>query len=215
MANEGVDPSTVKVLLYYDHLIIDDSKPPRMWQVKPHPNTVTSPWLDLTRTVTNSAKNRITVRIDATGGRRLSDLFAKPEDIFNVSGFLSIPSIARSCSSRIISKYETAKRERLKSLGTSESKSEKWVVNEAQKSTKCAPEELREPLLSLIQSSDQPDRITDLFSLGVFGHLVNNCQDEAEEYYSELYPRLAVRGLQILESESTPEPNGGLKLSIK
>jgi hypothetical protein len=47
---------------------------------------------------------------------------------------------------------------------------------------------------------------------GLFDHSVHSqlflyCQDEVKKYYSELYPRLAVRGLQILESESNPEPN--------
>jgi hypothetical protein len=208
LANEGIDPSTVIVLLYYDGLITDDSLSPRMWQRKPHPSTITSPWLDLTKTLTTSGETRITIRIDATGSRLLSDVFSKPEDKSNVSGFLSIPFIKRSCSSKIIAKYQTAKLERLQSLRTPESKSKEWVVNEARKSSNCAPEKLREPLLSLIKSSDQPDTLTDsnMFEYGVFGQLSYRLQDQAKQYYRELYPRLAVRGLQILESESSPEP---------
>jgi hypothetical protein len=36
----------------------------------------------------------------------MSDLYSKPEDKFNASGFLSIPSIKFSCLGEIIHKYE-------------------------------------------------------------------------------------------------------------
>ena len=43
------------------------------------------------------------------------------------------------------------------------------------------------------------------FYFNVFDQLNRYCQDVAKEYYSELYPRLAVKGLQILERQSNPE----------
>ena len=204
LTNEGIDPESIRVLIYYDNLIVDDSLLHRMWRTEDHPNTITSPWLDITKIITIFGETKITIRIDATGSRHLSDLFTKSENISNIGNFLSIPSITRNCSSRIISKYETAKLERFKNIGTSESKSSRWVVDETRKSTGCAPKELRDPLISLIQSSDEHITITNsfLFNLSVFGHLVFNCQDEAEEYYSELYSNLAVKGLQVMESKS-------------
>ena len=196
LANEGVDPSKIRVLLYYDGLTIKDDSPPRKWQAKPHPDTITSPWLDITKTVTTSGETRITIRIDATAARLLSDLFAKPEDKYSVSDFLEIPSIKETCFSRMRSEYS--------SYGVIA----KYAVKELHKSYSCAPEELREPLLSLFQSSRQAGLALapHVFAYDIYYQLNLYCQDTAEKYYSELYPRLAVRGLQILERESNPEP---------
>jgi hypothetical protein len=202
LANQGVAPSTVKVLLYYDGLAINDSWPPRIWQNKPHPDTITSPWLDLTKTVTNSGETRITIRIDATAARLLSDLYSKPEDKSNASGFLSIPSIKESCYSEML--YHKYEKVFIEVIGIDK----KWVANQFRKSYSCVPKELREPLLSLFQSSNHSG-IRLAFgglSFTVPSQLFVHCQDEAEKYYSELYPQLAVRGLQILESELNPEP---------
>jgi hypothetical protein len=206
LANEGIDTSKVRVLLYYAGLTVGDSQPHRMWQAKPHPDTITSPWLDLTKTVTTSGETRITIRIDATDARLLSDLYSKPEDISNTRGFLSIPTIKNSCFRKIIFEYQKAVSE---TLGLDA----KWVANKTRKNYSCAPEKLREPLLSLFQSSEQKishmSMIFGLFDRSVYDQLFLYCQDAAEEYYSELYPRLAVRGLQIIESvdsKSNPKP---------
>jgi hypothetical protein len=206
LANEGVAPSTVKVLLYYDGLAIKDSLLPRIWQNEPHRDTITSPWLDLTKTVTNSGETRITIRIDATAARLMSDLYSKPEDKFNASGFLSIPSIKFSCLEKIIHKYELPI---LILFGRVPpvTQDAKEARNESRKSFDCAPEELREPLMSLIKSSDHSGILLAFggLSFTVPSQLFVHCQDEAEKYYSELYPQIAVRGLQIPESESNPE----------
>jgi hypothetical protein len=214
LANQGVAASTVKVLLYYEGLAIKDSWPPRMWQNKPHPDTITSPWLDLTKTVTNSGETRITIRIDATAARLMSDLYSQPEDKSNASGFLSIPSIKSSCFDKIIYKYELAI---LTFLGrippVTQDPKEPWqdakeARNESRKSFDCAPEELREPLMSLIKSSAHSGIGLAFGGLDftVPSQLFDDCQDEAEKYYSELYPQIVVRGLQILESELNSEP---------
>jgi hypothetical protein len=204
LANEGIDPSKVRILLYYDSLTVGDSSLPRMWQTKPHPDTITSPWLDLTKTVTNSGETTITVRIDVTAARLLKDLYSKPEDKSNEGSFLSIPTMKESCFRKIIFEYQKAASE---TLGLDA----KWVANKTRKNYSCAPKKLREPLLSLFQSSKQEishiSMIFGLFDRSVHSQLFLYCQDEVKKYYSELYPRLAVRGLQILESESNPEPN--------
>ena len=194
LANEGIDPASVRVLLYYDGLTIDDSLPPRMWQAKPHPNTISSPWLDLTRTVTTSGKTQITIRIDATAARLMRDVYSKPEDKTNNienNNFLSIPSVKVSCFKKIINEYEK--------YGVIK----KLAVEQVREIYGCVPEQLREPLLSLFQSSKQSGMrmVFGGFNFNVYDQLFLNCQDEAEEYYRELYPHLAVRGLEILEDE--------------
>ena len=190
LADEGIDPSNVKVLLYYQGLTIGDDLAPRMWQNKPHPDTISSPWLDLTKTVNTAGETRITIRIDATASRFLSDLFPESANKSNISGFLSIPAIKESCFNKIFDKYE------------------EYKASEALKISHCAPKELREPLMSLFQSSYHYNNWLSnwLSNFDPFGQLFYYCQDSAEQYYTELYPHLAVQGLQLLESQLSPEP---------
>lgn len=200
LANEGIDPAIVRVLLYYDSLFIDDSLPSRMWQTQPHPDTISSPWLDLTRTVTNSGETRIIIRIDATSSRLLSDLYSESADKSNISGFLEIPAIRQSCFSKIMDAHTTA------FIKIVYQRQEGSVFDEVGKSYNCAPKKLREPLISLMRESHGfgfgglPVSYNSLRNLNYY------CQDEAEQYYSQLYPRLAIRGLQILESKLNSEP---------
>lgn len=209
LVNEDIDLSNVRILLYYDGLTESDSQAPRMWQAKPHPDTITSPWLDLTRTVTNSGETRVTIRIDATAARLLKDLYSKPKDKFNEDSFLSTPTIKESCYFKVIYKYEISF---LKAFGRPVppiNQDAKGAHEEFLKSSDCAPEKLREPLISLIKSSSKTN-IGMAFAgmdFNVYDQLFVYCQDEAEKYYSGLYPRLIVRGLQILESKSSSKPN--------
>jgi hypothetical protein len=202
---EGSIPSNVKVLLYYNGLTISDDSAPRMWQNKPHPDTISSPWLDLTKTVTTTGEIRITIRIDATGSRLLSDLFPESANKSNFSGFLEIPAIKESCYSKLINIHESVHIQNVNSLRSPERKIQKSTVSEVRKNYSCAPEELREPLLSLmgISSSLGYGSFFPPLYLTSFESLNNRCQNEAEQYYRELYPQLVFRGLQILESEST------------
>jgi hypothetical protein len=205
LADEGIDPSNVRVLLYYHGLTISDDSAPRMWQNKPHPDTISSPWLDLTRTVTTAGETRITIRIDATASRLLSDLFPESANKSDISGFLQIPAIKESCYSKLINTHESLFIQFVNSLRNPERKNQKSVVSEVRKNYSCAPKELREPLLSLmgISSSFGYGSFFPPLYLTSFESLNNRCQNEAKQYYSELYPRLVLRGLQILESEST------------
>lgn len=208
LADEGIEPASVRVLLYYDGLTIDDSLPPRMWQNKPHPNTIFSPWLDLTRTVTTSGETRITIRIDATTARLMSDLYYKPENKSNNDGLLSIPTIKQSCFSIINDKHGVASRAVIGPIITLPPTQEvQDKFQEFNQSFECVPEELKEPLRSLFKSSG--------FFMGYFigpHDRLFNCQDEAKEYYSELYPQLAVRGLRILESKLDRHPKWWTKI---
>lgn len=204
LADESMNPKKVRVLLYYDDLVISDSSPPRMWQNKPHPDTVSSPWLDVTKTVTTSGETKITIRIDATVARLISDIYPKTKDKYNIKGFLQIPSIKDSCYSEIIDKYEAASRKIPSgTIVLPLSQDIKRAFKEFNRSFDCAPKELREPLRYLIRSSRT---VYTGLAVGVNEEWSFDCQDEAEEYYSELYSRLAVRGLQILEEELNPQP---------
>lgn len=207
LANEGIDPSAVEVLLYFDGLTTDDSFLPRTWKEKPHLDTITSPWLDLTTTITTSKETRITIRIDATAARLLKDLYSKPEDKSNEGSFLSIPTIKESCYSNVFNKYLIAFQKSLGRRVPPINQDAKGAHKEFLKSSDCAPEKLREPLISLINSSDKSGigMSFGIFHSDIYAQLFVHCQDEAEKYYSELYPRLAVQGLQTLESESSPK----------
>lgn len=183
LADRGIDPDRVRVLLYYDPIAIRDDSPPRIWNSKPHPNTITSPWLDMTKTVTTSGETRITIRIDATAARVISDLFSKPEERDNVSSFLSIPTLTESCLFWMTEQYTKAR-------------FEGGLIPD---SLYCAPEDLRKPLLSLFKSA-KPS--TGSLAEPVIFEFSYYCQNSARKYYSQLYPSLAIRGLKILESES-------------
>ena len=191
LANEGIDTSKVRIMLYYDPIAIRDDSPPRIWNSKFHPNTVSSPWLDLTKTITTNGETRITIRIDATAARVISDLFYKPEEKDDVGSFLSILSIRESCFLWIGNTYLNAKF----NSGTLE-------LKQIPRSFDCVPEELREPLLFLFESSHPG-----LGSLAepVINQLDYYCQNIAREYYSELYPNLVTKALQIIKSESKPK----------
>ncbi|MEL6438876.1 MAG: hypothetical protein AAFQ80_06435 [Cyanobacteria bacterium J06621_8] len=207
LTDEGIDPSQIRVLLYYDGLTIDDSSPPRIWQNKPHPDTISSPWLDLTRTISIDGESKITVRIDATAARLMLDLYSEPEYQSNIDNFLSIHSIRESCFARIVEKYEIAYKAAFSSviiLPLSQSKKEKF--NEYLRSLNCLPKELREPMRALIKSSNKTLIGTAIGGLDftTYNQLFFYCQDQAQKYYSELYAKLAIQGLRILESRLDP-----------
>ena len=183
LADEGIDLSKVRIELYYDPIAIRDELPPRIWNFKPHRNTISSPWLDVTKTITTTGETRVTIRIDATAARLIDDLFSEPEHKDNTGGFLQISSITENCLSKAIAQYEEA--------------IFKGGLNTD--SLNCVDKQLREPLISLFKSAkpgasslDEPTR----FELEYY------CQDAASKYYRELYPRLAVEGLKILEGDS-------------
>lgn len=207
---EGVDLATVRVLLYYDDLTVSDSAPARMWQTKAHPDTISSPWLDLTKTVTISGEIRMTVRIDATVARLINDLYSKSENKLYDDNFLSIPSIKQSCYSEIINKYEVVSRAITKSgfaFPISQEITEK--NREYLQSFECVPRELRESLRYFFKGSSSYFGGIDF---GVNDRLFFHCQDEAEEYYIKLYSQLIVRELQILENKSNLNPKWWTKI---
>ena len=92
LIEEGVDASAIEILLYFDYVSISDDLPPRKWDSKSKPDTVSSPWLELTETITNSGDKKIVIRIDATYARLIYDLFSKPPlSKSNSDNFLEIP----------------------------------------------------------------------------------------------------------------------------
>lgn len=184
LAKEGINSSQVRILLYYDPIAIRDDSPPRIWNSKSHVNTISSPWLDLTKTINTSGETRITIRIDATSSRLISDLFSQPDNKQNISSFLKIPSLTDSCLLWMTNQYIAAR-------------FEGGLLSE---DLYCASEELKEPLLLLFKSSNSS---TGSFIFPVINELDYYCQDEARKYYSEFYPRLAVQALHILRGKST------------
>lgn len=201
LINKGIDPSSIRVLLYYDGLTIADDSPPRLWHNKSHPDTISSPWLDLTRTGTTNGETKLTVRIDATAARLLIDLYSEPEDQSQIDGFLAIPSVKESCHFKVSNQYEKYGLDK------------KLAADKVRKIYDCVPEKLREPLLSLFQSSGLAifDN-SSFFPWSVHNQLFLHCQDEVEQYYSKLYPHLAIRGLKILEDEFNPQPQWWSKI---
>ncbi|MEL6988588.1 MAG: hypothetical protein AAGK97_12260 [Bacteroidota bacterium] len=190
LVKEGVKPSEIEILLYFDYISIIDDTPIREWDSKPKPNTISSPWLELTETVTDSGEKKTVVRIDATYARLIYDLFSKqPSNKLDSDDFLEIPSIRDSCLFQAIESYPPIK-----------ISSEDFNVREVPDSFDCVPEQLREPLLSLFKSSEQD--FIGSFEIPVFRELGYHCQDAARKYYGELFPRLAVQALRILEGES-------------
>ena len=137
LADEGIDISKVRFELYYDPIAIRDDSPPRIWNSKPHPNTVSSPWLDVTRIITTTGETRITIRIDATAVRLIYDLFSEPEHKDNTVGFLQISSITEKCLSRAIARYTE----------------DIFRGGFDADSLNCVDEQLRKPLISLFRSA--------------------------------------------------------------
>lgn len=187
LAKEGINSSQVRILLYYDPITIRDDSPPRIWNSKSHVNTISSPWLDLTKTITTSGETKITIRIDATSSRLISDLFSQPDNKQNISAFLEIPSLTESCLLWMTNKYIAAR-------------FEGGLLSE---DLYCASEELKKPLLLLFKSSNSS---TGSFIFPVIDELDYYCQDEARKYYSEFYPQLAFQGLHMLEDKSAFDP---------
>ena len=194
LVKQGVDPSAIKILLYFDYVSISDDLPPRKWDYKSKPNTISSPWLELTKTITDLGEEKIVIRVDATYARLIYDLFSKPPLIrANSDSFLEIPSLRDNCLVEAIRSYPPV---RLNSPSL--------TLQEFRDSFDCVPEQLREPLLSLFKSSEQD--FIGSFEFPVFRELEYHCQGTARKYYRELYPHLAVRALQIIESDSKPKP---------
>ena len=74
LIEEGIDASAIEILLYFDYVSISDDLPSRKWDSKFKPNTVSSPWLELTKTVTDLGKEKIVIGIDATYARLIGSI---------------------------------------------------------------------------------------------------------------------------------------------
>lgn len=188
LIEEGIDASAIEILLYYDWMFINDNLSSVKWDSKYRSNTISSPWLELTKTVSDSGETKIVIRIDATYARLINDLFSEPDDKYKMNSFLGIPSVQQTCFEQMTENYQAIKLS-----------SEELTVSKVPNSFNCAPEELRKPLLSLFKSSSQ--EFSEPFLNHVAEELDSNCQDAARQYYEKLYPRLAVRALRILNNE--------------
>lgn len=185
---EGVDASAIEILLYYDWMFINDDVVPVKQRLQSDNNTISSPWMQLTKTVSDSGETKIVIRIDATYARLIYDLFSESGDQYNTNSFLGIPSVQQTCFKQMTESYQTIKLS-----------SEELTVGKVPNSFNCAPKELRKPLLSLFKSSLQ--EFSEPFLNHVAEELDSNCQNIARQYYERLYSRLAVRALNIINNE--------------
>ena len=183
LANQGIDPTKIRVLIYYDPIAIRDDLPPRIWNSQPHPNTVSSPWLDLTKTTNISGEELITIRIDATAARVISDLFFKSRKKDHSNSFMSTTSIKESCFRQVAEEYKQAISERRKMRS--------YIVD-------CVPQELLAPLISLFKSSK---RGTGSYVYPAMDELNFYCQNSVGKYYKELYSNLVIKALEILKNK--------------
>ena len=185
---EGVDASEIEILLYFDWMFINDDITPIKQHLQSNNNTISSPWMQVTKTVSDSGEIVLLIRIDATYARLINDLFSESGDQYNKNSFLGIPSVQQTCFKQMTESYQTIKLS-----------SEELTVSTVPNSFNCAPEELRKPLLSLFKSSRQ--EFSEPFLNHVVEELDSNCQIVARQYYKKLYSRLAVRALSILNNE--------------
>lgn len=192
-AEEGVDASAINISLYYADLFPGGNLPRKNRHSVSSKNTILSPWMKLTKTVSNSGATGIEIHFDVTHFRLVFDLFSESNDKTETNNFLEIPFVSSTCMKEMTEGYTDAVQN-----------SEDRKVREIPDAFSCAPESVRQPLLSLFKSS--PQDFVSPFVVNVMEELIFNCQDAARQYYSELYPRLAVKALQILESESNLEP---------
>ena len=184
-----IDVSKINILLYVDELSTD-IKRLRTEKNSINLQVVSSPWIELAQTINNSKTTEIELKIDAGYVRLMMDLFSYQNEAITVQGFRKIPYIDSACFKKIEKAY------------ISNEMSDGYEIFQLANAFDCVPKPMRRPLLSLFESSPQ----TDLFPIteSVYQKL-DSCLDTAKKYYSQLYPRLILRGLQILESKSDPE----------
>ncbi len=198
------DISSINIALYYAMFLEFSlplaNSPKEKWYPQRGERTISSPWLELTETVSVDGAREIEIRIDATGPKFVMDLFSDPyprlimDSFFNpndraiTTNFLQVDPMSETCFVEATGSYKDV------SIGGS------TVIFPSGFS--CVSEPLRRPLLSLFLSSKQEFFLP--FRPYVFDKLYE-CQDIAQDYYSELYTGLAIRALEILNSESEPE----------
>lgn len=193
LVENGVDISEINISLYLEELATDNSPPEKKQMSIEDSQVISSPWMELKliQTENNSVETELELKIDAGYVRLMMDFFSRQDKAIVGKGFQEIPALEQTCFNEIEKAY------------SSNRLSGGREIFELVDAFSCAPKTIKKPLLSLFISAPQ----TDLFPMteSVYQRL-NSCLDTAEEYYSELYPRLALRAFEILESESSFKP---------
>ena len=200
LLKKEIDISSINILVYYSEVfvgnnIIEQASKLSREQYGSSLNQdsileqrkLSSPWIKFTKTVLKSGKTEITIEIDATYSQLIMDLFSTHNSRDENINFREISPIEQNCFYEVERAYVNAE---MFSGGLS--------VNELDTAFNCVQKPLRQPLLSLFKSANQ------IFLTSMVEPVVrrlNSCQQTAEEYYSMLYPHLAVRALKILNSD--------------
>lgn len=186
-----IDVSKIDVSMYVDELATDKNIQRKKWKSVDNSDTVSSPWIEVVQGINNYGKTETELKIDAGYVRLMMDLFSYKNESIIIKDFRAIPLIDSACFHKIERAY------------ISNQMFDGYEIFELADAFKCAPKPIKRPLLSLFESSPQ----TDLFPMTEFVYqTLDSCLSTASEYYTELYPRLALKGLQILKSESNHEP---------
>ena len=199
-----IDISNINITLYLEELSTSRKGNKLKNTINPSSKIVSSPWMELIETTNFDGEVERELKIDAGYVRLMLDLFADPKEKFVTETFQEVSSLSQTCFRKIEDAYTSYMTRKYLIYGRE--------LFELTSAFDCAPEPIRIPLLSVFLSASQ----TDLFPMiePVYQRL-ERCLPTAQEYYSELYPRLALRALQILESDSTPNNKWWTKVTKK
>ncbi len=111
------DISKINITLYYARLYAVTDLPEEKWYPQRGERTISSPWLELTETVSVSGAREIEIHIDATESRFVMDLFSDPyprlmmDSFFNpnertiMTNFLQVDPMSQICLEEAIESY--------------------------------------------------------------------------------------------------------------
>lgn len=191
LLEKDIDISQIDISIYLDELATDSSLPKNKIKNIVDSHIISSPWIELVQSINDSEEIEIELKIDAGYVRLMMDLFSYRNEATIVKYFREIPLMDSACFHKIERAY------------ISNEMFDDYEIFELVDAFECAPKPIRRPLLSLFESSPQ----TDLFPMTEFIYqTLDSCLSIAEKYYSELYPRLTLRALQILKGELNYEP---------
>ena len=204
LLKQEIDISSINILVYYSEIFTGNIITERAEKLAKEQYSsllnqgfileqrkLSSPWMQFTKTVFESGKSEVIIEIDATYSRLIMDLFSNHNSRDENKIFREISPIEQACFYEIERAYVNA-----------EMFSGSLSVNELDDAFGCVQKPLRQPLLSLFKSANQ------IFLTSMVEPVVrrlNSCQQTVEEYYGLLYPHLAVRALEILNSDSDPD----------
>lgn len=190
-----IDISKVDISLYLEELSTSRNTSWRTNQSNSNSKIISSPWIELTETINKYGETEIELKIDAGYVRLMMDLFPDPENKVVTEKFQEIPVLNSTCFDEIGNAYTNYITGFYRPYGRE--------IFDLVDAFDCAPELLKIPLMSLLISAPK----TNLFpkTQSVYQRL-DSCLSTAQDYYSDLYPLLALRAFEILDSNSNHKP---------